>query len=47
MQGTLGYGVTQGLYIAIVTVLDICFVFSSYWLYRLLRAIITKKERVA
>lgn len=47
LQGTLGYGVTQGLYIAIVTVLDICFVFSSYWLYRLLRAITTKKERVA
>ncbi len=47
MQGILGYGVTQGLYIAIVTVLDICFVFGSYWLYRLLRSIITKKEHVA
>lgn len=47
MQGILGYGVTQGLYIAIVTVLDICFVFGSYWLYRLLRVIITKKEHVA
>ncbi len=47
MQGILGYGVTQGLYIAIVTLLDICFVFGSYWLYRLLRLITTKKERVA
>ena len=47
LQGTLGYGVTQALYIAIVTVLDILFVFGSYWLYRLLRSIFTKKERVA
>lgn len=47
LQGTSGYGVTQALYIAIVTVLDILFVFGSYWLYRLLRSMVTKKERVA
>lgn len=47
MQGILGYGVTQALYIAIVTVLDILFVLGSYWFYRLLRSIVTKKERVA
>lgn len=47
LQGILGYGLTQGLYILIVTVLDILFVFGSYWLYRLLRPIFTKKERVA
>lgn len=47
LQGTLGYGVTQALYVAIVTGLDICFVFGSYWLYRLFRAVVTKKERVA
>ena len=47
MQAILGYGVTQALYIVIVTVLDILFVFGSYWLYRLLRSAITKKERVA
>ena len=47
IQGILGYGITQALYIVIVTILDILFVFGSYWLYRLLRSIITKKERVA
>lgn len=47
LQSTLGYGVTQALYIVIVTVLDILFVFGSYRLYRLLRSITVKKERVA
>lgn len=46
LQGTLGYGATQGLYILIVTVLDILFVFGSYWLYRLIRSVFIKKERV-
>ena len=47
LQGSLGYSITQALYIIIVTVLDILFVFGSYWLYRLLRSFVTKKERVA
>lgn len=47
VQNTLGYGVAQILYILIVSVLDILVVFGCYWLYRLLRSIFIKKERVA
>lgn len=39
LQGILGYGLTQALYVVIVTVLDILFVQMSYWLYRLLRQV--------
>lgn len=34
LQGVLGYGVTQLLYVLIVTVLDILFVQMSYWVVR-------------
>lgn len=34
LQGVLGYGVTQTLYVLIVTVLDILFVQMSYWMIR-------------
>ena len=47
MQSILGYGVTQGLYIVIVTILDILFVTGSYWFYRLVRSLVTKKKVTA
>lgn len=37
MQPVLGYGVTQTLYVLIVTAVDIGFVLMAYWLYRGLR----------
>lgn len=43
LQPILGYGLTQGLYVAIVTVLDILFVQLSYSFYRLLRRITAGK----
>lgn len=46
MQGSLGYGLTQALYILIVTVLDIFFVLGSYWLYRGLRTLCVRKQKV-
>lgn len=45
MQGILGYGVTQALYVVIVTVLDILFVLGSYWLYRGLRRLCAGKQK--
>lgn len=44
VQGVLGYGLTQALYVLIVTVLDILFVLMSYWVYRFLRRIAIQKE---
>ena len=43
MQGVLGYGLTQALYIVIVTILNIGFVQMSYWLYRGLRKLCAGK----
>ena len=43
LQPVLGYGLTQGLYVAIVTVLDVLFVQLAYGVYRLLRRIIAGK----
>ena len=39
VQGLLGTGLTQLLYVLIVTVLDISFVQGAYWFYRLCRKI--------
>lgn len=47
IQASLGYGVTQALYILIVTVLDIGFVLGAYWLYRGLRCLCTGKQKAA
>ena len=44
IQGVLGYGVTQVLYVLIVTVLDVFFVLGAYWLYRGLRSLVTPKR---
>lgn len=46
MQGFLGYGMTQVLYILIVSALDVAFVFGAYWLYRLLRRIFAGRQVV-
>lgn len=43
-QNTLGYGLTQGIYIVIVTILNILFVQISYRIYRLLHSAIDKKQ---
>lgn len=37
LQASLGYGLTQALYVVIVTLMDIGFVQMCYWLYRGLR----------
>lgn len=47
LQGTLGYGVTQLLYVLIVTVLDLLFVLGCYWLYVLLRSVFHKQKQPA
>ena len=41
--GTLGYVVTQLLYVAIVSALNLVFVFAFYWVYRLARRLVNKK----
>ena len=43
VQGYLGYGVTQAIYIAIIIVLDILFVQGAYWFYRGLRRLFAGK----
>ena len=43
LQGVLGYGLTQAVYIVIVTALNIFFVLGSYWLYRGLRRLVCGK----
>lgn len=47
VQGALGYGVTQLLYVLIVSALNIGFVLMCYWLYRLVRKVVNlpKKEK--
>lgn len=44
VQSKLGYGLTQGLYIGAVTVLDILFVQLCYKLFQLLNRILPKKK---
>lgn len=44
VQDAVGPVPAQVMYILIVTVLDILFVWGSYWLYRLLRKVLTKEE---
>ncbi len=46
LQGVLGYGLTQALYILIVTVLDILFVQMCYWLNRGLFRLFHSKKKV-
>jgi hypothetical protein len=43
IQASLGYWPTQLLYIAIVSGLTLAFVYGSYWFYRLMRNLTTKK----
>jgi len=47
LQGTLGYGVTQLLYVLIVSALNVGFVLMSYWLCRLLLKLASKKQAPA
>ena len=42
LQSVLGYGLTQVLYVLIVTPLNIGFVQMSYWFYRLCRGILAR-----
>lgn len=44
VQNAAGAIPAQALYIAVVTVLDILFVWGSYWLYRLLKSVLTKEK---
>ena len=44
VETACGKLVASILYVVIVTVLDIFFVLGSYWLYRLVRNLITKKQ---
>lgn len=44
LQASMGYGLTQVLYIACVSVLDILFVLGCYWLYRGLRKLCASKQ---
>ena len=46
LQGVLGYGITQVLYVLIVTVLDVFFVLGTYWLYCGLRSLQIHKRPV-
>ena len=45
LQSTLGYGLTQILYILIVSALNVLFVQLSYWTYRLLRFLVALPAR--
>ena len=47
IQGVLGYGFTQVLYICIVSALNVAFVFLSYWICVLLHRILTSKKQAA
>ena len=45
LQGVLGYGLTQLLYVLIVSALNVLFVLGAYWVYRGLRSVcLTRKE---
>lgn len=43
LQGVLGYGFTQLLYILIVSALNILFVLGAYWVYRFARRLVCKE----
>lgn len=45
IQGVLGYGLTQLLYICIVSLLNVAFVFLSYWICVHLHRILTSKKQ--
>ncbi|MBQ7416137.1 MAG: YwaF family protein [Oscillospiraceae bacterium] len=45
LQDVLGYGVTQALYILIVSALNVLFVLGSYWVYRGARALLAEKKK--
>ena len=45
LQGVLGYTLTQIIYVAILSLLNIGFVQLSYWTYRLLRLLVTLPSR--
>lgn len=44
LQGVLGEGLTQLLYVLVVSVLHVLFVFMSYWIYRFLRFTVSKAD---
>ena len=46
LQGVLGYGITQVLYVLIVSALTAAFVLLSYAVYRLLQKLILSKQTV-
>lgn len=46
LQSTLGYTMTQALYVLIVAVLDVAFVLGAYWLYLGLRKLCAGKQAV-
>lgn len=45
VQNAVGAVPAQALYILIVTVLDILFVWGSYWMYRVLQKMLTKEQQ--
>ena len=47
LQSTLGYGITQLLYVLIVSALNVGFVLMSYWFCRLLLKLASKKQAPA
>lgn len=46
MQQVLGYGLTQLIYVSILSVLTLLFVYGSYWAYRGLRRLAGTKQAV-
>jgi hypothetical protein len=44
LQGVLGYGLTQLLYVLIVSALNILFVLGAYWFYRAVRRLCAGKK---
>lgn len=44
LQGVLGAGVTQAIYVSVVALLHILFVFLSYWMYRLFDMFLGKNK---
>lgn len=47
LQGVLGYGITQTLYVLIVSALTVGFVLLSWSLFRLLKKLVANKQSVA
>jgi hypothetical protein len=44
LQGVLGYGLSQTIYVLILTVLHILFLLLCYWIYRGLRRLTTRVQ---